>query len=120
MYVLIRCRITKDVNLFLHYNVMILLVFCLQVRVHHVDSHYCAAAWRYLREFSILHKELVSLVSLDDKHKVKVGEPSYPLAAAERGKQVIVGPNEVMAVGDHYFLKCSLTPSVIFIVSEIS
>lgn len=59
------------------------------------------------------------MVSMDDKHKVKVGEPSYPLAAAERGKQVIVGPNQVMAVGDHDFTKCTLTPSVNFLVSQI-
>ena len=61
----------------------------------------------------------MTMVSMDDKHKVKVGEPSYPLAAAERGKQIIVGPNQVMAVGDHDFTKCTLTPSVNFLVSQI-
>ena len=72
-----------------------------------------------MRKFAILNRELVTMVSMDDKHKVKVGEPSYPLAAAERGKQVIVGPNQVMAVGDHDFTKCTLTPSVNFLVSQI-
>ena len=72
-----------------------------------------------MREFAILNRVLVTMVSMDDKHKVKVGEPSYPLAAAERGKQVIVGPNQVMAVGDHDFTKCTLTPSVNFLVSQI-
>lgn len=67
--------------------------------------------------FAILHRELTILVSMDDKHKVKADEPSYPLAAAERGKQVIVGPNTVMAVRDHDFTKCTLTPSVDFLVS---
>ncbi|CAB4016007.1 Hypothetical predicted protein [Paramuricea clavata] len=57
-------------------------------------------------------RELVTLVSMDDKHKVKVGEPSYPLAPAERGKQVIAGPNQVMSVGDHDFSKATLTPSL--------
>ena len=80
--------------------------------MNHIDSHYCAALWRYMREFAIQNRELVTLVSMDDKHKIKVGEPSYPLAAAERGKQVIVGINQVMAVGDHDFSKCTLTPSV--------
>lgn len=65
-----------------------------------------------MREFAIQNRELVTLVSMDDKHKIKVGEPSYPLAAAERGKQVIVGINQVMAVGDHDFSNCTLTPSV--------
>ena len=70
-----------------------------------------------MREFAVQHRELVTLVSMDDKHKVKVGEPSYPLASAERGKQVIVEPNQVMAVADHDFSKATLTPSVNLLVS---
>ena len=27
---------------------------------------------------------------MDDKHRCKVGEPGYPVAAVERGRQVIV------------------------------
>jgi hypothetical protein len=53
---------------------------------------------------------------MDDKHKIKCGEPSFPLAAAERGKKVIVGINQTMAVGDHDFSKCTLTPSVNLLV----
>ena len=87
-----------------------------QVRSKHVDAHYCAAAWRYLREYAIKNRDMCTLVSMDDKHKIKVGEPGYPLAAAERGKQVIVAENEVMAVGDHDFSKSTLTPSVNFII----
>ena len=53
---------------------------------------------------------------MDDKHKIKCGEPSFPLAAAEREKKVIVGMNQTMAVGDHDFSKCTLTPSVNLLV----
>ena len=60
-------------------------------------------------ELAVTHREITTLVSMDDKHKVKVGEPSYLLAAAEWGKQVIVEPNQVMAVRDHDFSKCTLT-----------
>ena len=60
------------------------------------------------------------LVSLDDKHKVKVGEPGYTLAAVERGKKVLVGLGQVMAVGDHDFSKSTITPSVTMIVSLFS
>ena len=70
-----------------------------------------------MREYAIKHKELVCLVSLDDKHKIKCGEPSYPVAAAERGKKVIVGANQIMAVGDHDFTKFSIIPSVDLLVS---
>ena len=82
-----------------------------------MDAHYCAANWKYMREYAIKHKSLVTLVSLDDKHKVKCGEPSYPVAAAERGKKVIVGENHVMAVGDHDFTKFTIIPSVDLVVS---
>lgn len=53
------------------------------------------------------------LVCLDDKHKCKVGEPGLPVAAVERGKQVIVSSNGCkFAVADHDFTKCSVIPSV--------
>ena len=53
---------------------------------------------------------------MDDKHKIKMGEPSYPVTAAERGKKVVVGPDQVMAVADHDFTKCGVLPSVILVV----
>lgn len=33
-------------------------------------------------------------IRLDDKHWMKVGEPNYPVAAAERRRKVIVNQNE--------------------------
>ena len=53
-----------------------------------------------------------TFVCQDDKHSIKVGEPGYPVAAVERGKQVLVRLNEKMVVGDHDFTKLTLTPSV--------
>ena len=87
-----------------------------QLRQTHIDQHYCAASWRYLREFAIQQKNIATLVSMDDKHKIKVGEPNYPLAAAERGRRVIVGANQIMAVGDHDFSKSTITPSVNLVI----
>ena len=51
---------------------------------------------------------------MDDKHAVKVGEPGYPLAGVERGKQVLVSSAKTFAVADHDFTKFSLIPSVNF------
>ena len=56
------------------------------------------------------------LACLDDKHKVKVGEPGFPVAAAERGRQVLVRSSTSFEVGDHDFTKTSITPSVSFLV----
>jgi hypothetical protein len=85
-----------------------------QFRKAHPDEHYCAAIWRYMREYAVLYREKCHLISLDDKHRISVGEPRFPVAAAERGKQVLVGPNETFAVGDHDFTRFSIVPSVIF------
>lgn len=54
---------------------------------------------------------------MDDKHTVKVGEPNCPVAAVERGKQVLVSHTISLQVADHDFTKFSMTPSVCFFVN---
>ena len=81
-------------------------------RKHHVDAHYASAVFRYEKEFCVKFREHTTFFCEDDKHTIKVGEPGFPVAAAERGKRVIVGLNESLQVGDHDFTKFSLSPSV--------
>ncbi|XP_071947398.1 uncharacterized protein [Antedon mediterranea] len=83
-----------------------------QFRAHHVDSHYASALFRYQKKFSIRFKEHLVFVSMDDKHTIKVGEPGCPVAAVERGKQVLVAMGKKFVVADHDFTRLSLTPSV--------
>ena len=83
-----------------------------QFRKSHPDSHYAAALFRYQREFAIKFKSHSNFVCLDDKHRAKVGEPGFPVAAVERG----VGLDSSMQVGDHDFTHFSITPSVCFIL----
>ena len=52
------------------------------------------------------------LVCQGDKHHCKVGEHGYPVAALERGRQVIVALDKKMAVGDHDFMPCFIIPIV--------
>ena len=73
-----------------------------QFRKIHPDAHYAAALFRYQRELAVHFKDHSAFVSLDDKHRVKVGEPGFPAAAAERGR-VFVGRNTTFEVGDHDF-----------------
>ena len=82
----------------------------------HEDSHYAAAVFRYQREFAVLFRQSSLFVCMDDKHRLKVGEPNYPVAAAERGKRVLVSRNQTFEVADHDFTKFSLIPSVSFVV----
>ena len=49
---------------------------------------------------------------MDDKHRVKVSEPGFPVAAAERGREVVESLHETFAVG-HF----SIIPSVVFHLS---
>uniref|UniRef100_A0A1X7V2Q1 Uncharacterized protein n=1 Tax=Amphimedon queenslandica TaxID=400682 RepID=A0A1X7V2Q1_AMPQE len=92
-------------------------------RQSHPNSHYAAACFRYMREYALQIYSECSFICLDDKHKIKIGEPDYPVASALRGKKVSVRSDETLAVGDHDFTKFSVIPSVIFsidIPNEIS
>ena len=111
---------TASKSRFLHYTGRFKMKFMIQQRQwrhEHVDSHYAAACFRYIREYAILVRDFCVFVSLDDKHKIKVGEPAYPVAAAECGRRVPVREDEFLTVGDHDFTKFSLVPSVIFLIN---
>lgn len=71
------------------------------------------ALFRYQREFSVKYKHL-SFVCVDDNQRVKVGEPGFPVAVAERGREVVVPLHETVVVGDHNFTRFLIVPSVIF------
>ena len=64
--------------------------------------------FRYLCELAIKFCEYTGFVCLDYKHKIKVGEPGYLLAAAERGHRVMVSATKAYEVGDHDFSKVSV------------
>ena len=87
-----------------------------QFRKSHPDAHYCAALFRYMRDYAIKYRDISVFVCLDDKHRIKIGEPGFPVAAAERGRQVIVSSQDTFAVGDHDFCKFSFIPSVTLLV----
>ena len=83
-----------------------------QFRKDHKDAHYAAAIFRYQREMAILLRAHSTFVCMDDKHRIKVGEPGFPVAAAERGRRVLVSRNANFEVGDHDFTRFSIIPSV--------
>ena len=49
----------------------------------HEDENYTAAVFRYVHEYAIQLKDQCTMVCTDDKHRLKVGEPGFPVAAAE-------------------------------------
>ena len=70
-----------------------------QWRRQHPDSHYATATFRYMREYALLLRNHCSFICVDDKHKVKVGEPGFAVASAERGRRVPVRSDEFFMVG---------------------
>ncbi|XP_071953699.1 uncharacterized protein [Antedon mediterranea] len=83
-----------------------------QLRKEHQDTHYASAIFRYQKEMAVKLREHSEMLCVDDKHKIKVGEPGHPVAAVERGKKVLIGLNQSFEVSDHDFTKQTLTPSV--------
>ena len=47
-----------------------------------------------MRKYALSVREHSSFISLDDKHNIQIGEPLYPVAALESGRQVLVKENE--------------------------
>ena len=83
-----------------------------QLHADHVDAHYAAAIFKYQKKFAVMFREHVAMVCLDDKHNIKIGEPGFPVAAVDWGREVVVGSNSTFQVGDHDFTKAKVTPSV--------
>jgi hypothetical protein len=86
-----------------------------QLRASHPDIHYASALFRYEKEFVVKFREITNFIFLDDKHRCKVGEPGFPVAAVERGKKVVVSKNTTFSVADHDFTKTGIVPSVTMI-----
>ena len=84
-----------------------------QLRKDHPDTHYCAALFRYLREFAILYRQHVSFICANDKYKVSIGE-GINTSTGVRNRKTMVFQETPLVACDHNFTKLSLTPSVIF------
>ena len=65
------------------------------VRKSHDDDHYVNANYKYEWQYAIDIRDLDSLICTDDKHKILLSEPGFPLSAWPRGGGVLVGKNQV-------------------------
>ena len=103
----------------MHYTGKLKVKFMVQARQFrkiHPDAHYAAALFRYQRELAVKFRSFSNFSCVDDKHRVKVGEPGFPVVAAERARRVLVSINSSFQVGDHDFTQHSIVPSVCFLV----
>lgn len=84
-----------------------------QLRLAHVDAHFCNAQFRYMKERAIELKENCLLVCCDDKANVPVEEPGAFVSTGVRGRTSIVPGDTTLVALDHDMVKSSLTPSVV-------
>lgn len=87
-----------------------------QLRSEHIDAHYTACVFRYLKELAVMYREHAVMLCMDDKHAISIGEPGLPVAAVDCGRRVIVGGNTPLTVADHDFTKMKLVPSATLVV----
>lgn len=84
-----------------------------QLRLAHVDDHYCAALFLYMRSMAVKLREDCRLFCCDDKAKVPIGEPGTAISSGVRGRVSIAPSNTTLAASDHdVHSKGSLMPSV--------
>ncbi len=89
-----------------------------QLRKEHPDSHYVSALLQYVRHFSVAHQLVMTLVSVDDKAIIPIGEPHCPVSTGVRGHNRSLVPlngPQVQAL-DHDFHINGIVPSVAFFV----
>ena len=82
------------------------------MRKFHEDAHYTSALFHYEKVKAFKFSRFTTFASLDDKHKVPVGDPGYPVASVDHGKKVFLSINKPFKVEDHAFTRNSHTLSV--------
>ena len=83
------------------------------------DVHYAGAVHKYARGYTVSVHDLVSFICTNNKHKILVGEPSFPVAVLPHGRWVLVEKNEMFQAADHDFSNLSLIP-IIILINHIS
>lgn len=80
-----------------------------QLKIFHMDAHFCNAQFKYLKLRAIELQDKLVLLCSDDKAKVPFGESGAAVSTAVRGKKSIV-PTAASLVGmDHDMNKGSPT-----------
>jgi hypothetical protein len=86
------------------------------LRKSHLDSYYCAALFKYERQFAVKFRNHTAFICADDKHKIGIGDDT-PVSTGVRNKATLSSTEAELSASDHDFTKCSLTPSVSLFVN---
>ena len=86
----------------------------MQKQMIHKQHNNCACIYKYLQSMAVELRDISRFICTDDKHKIPIGEPGYPLSALPRGRRVLIATNEFY-VGDHNFTKINIIPTAILL-----
>lgn len=59
-----------------------------QLRLSHVDEHYCSAMFKYARQYAVKYGEHVMFLCVDDKSTGDFGEPGQAIQSGVRRKKL--------------------------------
>ena len=85
-----------------------------QMRSDHPDSKYAYITFKYLEEFAIRYKDVASLICLDDKAVIPVGNPGLPVSTNVRKHNKSLGPcnGPILGAADHDWNVAGIVSSV--------
>ena len=84
-----------------------------QLRASHVDGHYCASQFCYIKQYAVNTREVTTFLCTNDKSKIDYGEPNHAISLGVSGKKSIVPVSTVLGALNHNVnLKGSFTLSV--------
>ena len=68
--------------------------------------------FRNLKSWCVVNKENITLICMDDKAKIPVGQPGTPEAATSHMQKAWTAKGVTLESSDHNYHAVSLTPSV--------
>ena len=90
---------------------------CFMVQQHNIrkfspDDHYCNALFKYAKQLAIKFSDHCAFISTNNKCKIKVGEPNFPVAFVASGKRVLLSKEQVFQIANHDMSSIILIPTV--------
>ena len=85
------------------------------LRGQHMDSSYSAHLFSYVKQMAVKYTENMTMICVDDKPVVPIGEPGCPILTGVRAhNRSLVRQGETLAALDHDFHIFGMVPSVMF------
>ena len=74
--------------------------------------------FNFSREIAIRFNEHSTFASTNNKSKIKVGEPGYPISTVRRAENILVAKAYAAQLADHNFSSMTIT-STVALISDI-